>query len=551
MAALAFVISSESSDENVGSPPSRVILFGATLAVISAIHVISSETLVVSPVALVVKATIVAPPIGLRDLIPYSDSDLDSPDDMASPEYISPLPATSLFLCIDSSETSDPSDGLLSQDPYVVVVARWRSKVASCPSLSSEFPIAPVTAPPGIRRRPAILIRPGEVIPFGRPYRTHPNRPRNLLTARKRVGPIPARRLIWRHVSPRSSDHRSSYLNSSSDSSPVHSLSFDTPGQAYYGPSIIDASPRFIYPPVRAPQHSEAFLQWRAGPLSTFYPLTTSESSLGDSSSERSLYLFAHSAGPSCMRCRTPADLVPSSTIVLGSLAPTHDDLLLPRKRFRDSYSSEASMEEDTELGIAEAEVGMELGIGDGIDSGDYVKINPRNVKEDIEEFEAETSAGYTVELGIDPVSAPIVDEKIIEPAGEHSSGSSGTRDCIVRSFKDMPIELDDDVRGIYHHMSEVCIDRIIEIETVQRQLKAGQLIASRERASMVERIESLRLENLKVGAFLGIKRDQVDSIRLHVSHSQEEFCQIRRDRDEVRRRFTRLESFVERRLGF
>ncbi|GKG39605.1 hypothetical protein Tco_0463750, partial [Tanacetum coccineum] len=107
-------------------------------------------------------------------------------------------------------------------------------------------------------------------------------------------------------------------------------------------------------------------LRWRAGPLSTFYPLTTSESSLGDSSSERSLYLFAHSGGPSCIRCRTPSDSVPSSTLVLGSLAPTRDDLLPPRKRFRDSYSSEASIEEDTEIDPIETEVDMELGIGDG-----------------------------------------------------------------------------------------------------------------------------------------------------------------------------------------
>nr|GEZ48388.1 hypothetical protein [Tanacetum cinerariifolium] len=49
-----------------------------------------------------------------------------------------------------------------------------------------------------IRRRPGTHIRPGETIPFGRLYRTHSNRLRKLLTARKRVGPIPARRLAWR-----------------------------------------------------------------------------------------------------------------------------------------------------------------------------------------------------------------------------------------------------------------------------------------------------------------------------------------------------------------
>ncbi|GKG53598.1 hypothetical protein Tco_0554998, partial [Tanacetum coccineum] len=58
----------------------------------------------------------------------------------------------------DSSEAPDSSDGPPSQDPYVVTVARWRSRVTACPSSSSEFPIAPVTAPPRIRQWLAILI---------------------------------------------------------------------------------------------------------------------------------------------------------------------------------------------------------------------------------------------------------------------------------------------------------------------------------------------------------------------------------------------------------
>ncbi|GKF75122.1 hypothetical protein Tco_0224566, partial [Tanacetum coccineum] len=106
-------------------------------------------------------------------------------------------------------------------------------KVIARPLSSSEFPIAPVTALPGIHRRSAILIRPEEAIPFGRPYRTHLNGPRKLLTARKRVGPIPAHRLASKRVSPRSSDHRSSSSSSSSDSSPVHSSGLDVPDQAH------------------------------------------------------------------------------------------------------------------------------------------------------------------------------------------------------------------------------------------------------------------------------------------------------------------------------
>ncbi|GKE65057.1 hypothetical protein Tco_1519218, partial [Tanacetum coccineum] len=78
-------------------------------------------------------------------------------------------------------------------------------------------------------------------------------------------------------------------------------------------------------------------------------------------------------------------DSVPSSTPVMGSLAPTRADLLPPCKRFRDSYSSEASIEEDTEIDPIETEVDMELGIGDGDDVRYHVEIDPIDVKDDTE----------------------------------------------------------------------------------------------------------------------------------------------------------------------
>ncbi|GJT88195.1 hypothetical protein Tco_1069912 [Tanacetum coccineum] len=230
----------------------------------------------------------------------------------------------------------------------------------------------------------------------------------------------------------------------------VHSLGLDALDQAHSGSSTRDVSPRLCYPPTRAPRRSEAFRRWCAAPLSTLYPPTTSESSSGDSS-ERPMHLSSHSAGPS-------------------------------HKRY--SYSSEASIEEDVEVGPTETGVDMELGIGDGDDVGDHV--------------------------GIDPMTAPIVEEEIVEPAGEDSSDSSGTRDGIVRSVEDMPVDLDDAVRDFYHHMFEVRVDRIVEIETAQRRLEADQLIASGDRARMAEIIYSLRLENLKFCAMLDIERDRV-----------------------------------------
>ncbi|GKE72721.1 hypothetical protein Tco_1534762, partial [Tanacetum coccineum] len=381
----------------------------------------------------VVEKTLVTSPIGLCGLVPYSGSDSDSPDEMSSPEHISLLPAISPFLCTDSSEAPDSSNG-----------------------------------PPS-----------------------------------KRVGPLPAHRLASRHASPHSSDQHSSSSSSSSDYSPVHSSGLDASDQAHSRSSTRDVLPRLCYPPRRAPRRSEAFHRWCADPLSTLYPPTTSESSSGDSS-ERPLHLSSHSAGPSRKRCRSSVDYVPSSTPVMGSLASTRADLLLPRKRFRDSYSSEASIEEDAEVGPIETGVDMELGIGDGDDVRDHVEIDPKDVNDDTKE--------------------------IVEPAGEDSSDSSGTRDGIVRSFEDMPIDLNDVVRDFYHYMSEVRIDRIVRIETAQSRLEADQLIASRDRARMAERIYSLRLENLKVCAMLDIERDRVNNLRLHMSLSHEEFRQIRRD---------------------
>ncbi|GKG30171.1 hypothetical protein Tco_0420069, partial [Tanacetum coccineum] len=122
---------------------------------------------VISYAAHVVETTLVASPTRLCSLIPYSDSDSDSPDEMSLLEYISPQLAISPILCTDSSEAPDSSDEPSSQNPYVATVAHWRSRVTARLSSSSEFPIAPVTTSPGIRRRTAILIRPGEAIPFG------------------------------------------------------------------------------------------------------------------------------------------------------------------------------------------------------------------------------------------------------------------------------------------------------------------------------------------------------------------------------------------------
>ncbi|GJT72023.1 hypothetical protein Tco_1031309 [Tanacetum coccineum] len=110
------------------------------------------------------------------------------------------LPAGVLKLDTHSSSKADPSES----SPLPISVAPMIPTAPILPAQSAviapshEFPLAPIDAPTRIRRRRAILIQPGEDIPIGRLYRTHPGGPCRALTARKSVRPLPSHRLALR-----------------------------------------------------------------------------------------------------------------------------------------------------------------------------------------------------------------------------------------------------------------------------------------------------------------------------------------------------------------
>ncbi|GJY31497.1 putative reverse transcriptase domain-containing protein, partial [Tanacetum coccineum] len=425
------------SEESVGSHAPRVILFGTIPAIIPVIPEV--PIVLADPLdAPKVRAVSVTSPARVLDLVDYSSFAFDPSEDSlpSAPE----LPLVLPFLCSDDSEADSESEPA-EQRPesnesltvHDVMVSRWRDRVASRPSSpsgsssndtcapSSEFPVAPVVAPLGIRRRPAILIRPGE--------------------DRHSSPDFTSDSSSFGSSSDSSSDSSSSGSPSDSwsDTSSVHSLGFDASGQTHSGPSTRVASSRSL------------------------------DSSL-------------LSAGPSHKRCRSPTTSVPSSTLVLRPVSPTHADLLSPRKRFRDSYSSENIIEEHMEIGTADAEAVADLDIGDrgrahtevGIGMG--VEIAASYIREDKEEFEAEANAGGTMEIAVDPLVT-----------GGISKSTRG----------DVP-DLEDTIYDIVHYMSEVPLDRITEFETAQRQLEAGQLIASGDRAGLTDRIRRLGRENLR-----------------------------------------------------
>ncbi|GJZ87573.1 putative reverse transcriptase domain-containing protein [Tanacetum coccineum] len=177
----------------VGSHVPRVILFGAIPGIILVIHVIPAQ------VPIVPVDPLVAPKVGAIFV--------------TSPAGLLDL------VDYSSSFDSDPSEDSLPLAPELPLVSPFLCSDDSEADSESE--------------------------------------PAELLTPRKRVGPIPARRLAWRRVSHHSSDR-----------------------QAHSGPLTRVVSPRLVYPPVLTPRHSKEFRHWRSAPLSTPYPPTTSESSL-------------------------------------------------------------------------------------------------------------------------------------------------------------------------------------------------------------------------------------------------------------------------------
>ncbi|GJV75723.1 hypothetical protein Tco_1507307 [Tanacetum coccineum] len=148
-----------------------------------------------------------------------------------------------------------------------------------------------------------MILSPGQPIPHGRPYRYHLNGPVHMMTAKKRVGPLPNYRLAVRP----SADH------SSSDSSSEASSDF----------------------------HSDASSD------------SSSRHSLSDHSSPD---LPSTSAGPSRKRRRSPMTSVPALPFVSEALSPVHADLIPSPKRVTDSgYSADVEAEINECIAYADA----------------------------------------------------------------------------------------------------------------------------------------------------------------------------------------------------
>ncbi|GJX51659.1 putative reverse transcriptase domain-containing protein [Tanacetum coccineum] len=359
MAISVISISSDSSEDSVGTPAGRVILFGTIPTTIpDTTPVITPPATQTDTPVIPTETPIIAPTIppspdytpASPDYSPASDSESDPSEDPSS-DHIPPLPAISPFLSSDDDTTdSDTPD--------------------TPPSPTHGTPFTEITAStqrsPIIPRRRVMILSPGQPIPHGRPYRYHLNGPVHMMTARKRVGPLPTHRLAVRH----SADH------SSSDSSSEASSDF----------------------------HSDASSD------------SSSRHSLSDHSSPD---LPSTSAGPSRKRRRSPTTFVPALPLVSGVLSPAHADLIPSPKRVKDSgYLADVEVD-PREMSLRDdaiVRVSDEPHLEQDIDPEIQAEIDECI---DVDQDKTETGVRGPVEVRVERVTHLVMPEDIPKPAQE------------------------------------------------------------------------------------------------------------------------------------
>nr|GEV55154.1 hypothetical protein [Tanacetum cinerariifolium] len=306
-----------------------------------------------------------------------------------------------------------------------------------------------------------VLVLPGQSIYVGRPYRTQPHGVLKMLTARKRVEPLPTHRLALRY----SADYSSSDHSTSDDSS---------------GDSPSDSS---------------------SATSSNSHPYTSSDSSLRHSSSSHSI-------------SNSPCD---SPTTIFAW--PSHKRR---RKRIRDS-NSVTDFVVSSEEGFV-THVPTNIGLGVDVEDG-YKPYTETNIDPDVQadiddcivfandiaargtnvrvevrtaaEEEAEFSSRGTIEIGVDRVTHLVVSDDTIEPVREDYPDLVSAD----RSLEVMQRGLDVVMKELYDHKVEIPVHKVRVIESVQIDQGYRIVTTSQQSAAMSEMISTLEWDNMRLRA--------------------------------------------------
>ncbi|GKE81164.1 hypothetical protein Tco_1551164 [Tanacetum coccineum] len=255
MAILVISVSSDSSEDSVGTPAGRVILFSTI------------------PTTIPDTTPMITLPTTQTDI-----TDSDTHDTPPSPTHGIPFTETTL-----STQRSPTASGAL--------------------------------------RRRVMVLAPGQPIPHGRPYCYYLNGPVHMMTARKRVGPLPTHRLAVRH----SVDYSSSDYFSSDDSSlsSLSETSSDSPADALSNSASSRSSSDHSLP--ASPSGTRSSHR-----LCSLVPSVHRSSAISERPSHDSSF-----ASHSRKRSRSPVASVPLSSPTLEALSYVRTDLLPSPKRIR------------------------------------------------------------------------------------------------------------------------------------------------------------------------------------------------------------------------
>ncbi|GKC31947.1 hypothetical protein Tco_1039241 [Tanacetum coccineum] len=339
-----------------------------------------------------------------------------------------------------------------------------------------------------------------------------------MMTARKRVGPLPTHRLAVRHSVDYSSLYHFSLDDSSRDSSSSSSSKFSSDSST---DALSDSASSHSFSDYSSPI-----------PLSGMRPshhLCSLVPSIHRSStviSERPSH-DSSSASPSRKRSRSLAASVLLSSPTLGAFSYTQDSFepYVPRETglgvdFIDE-SSESSRHRGTDL-----EMDVEVVRSDGIDIDPEIQaeidecfaytdalrdreIDARVVVEAIDREEIEMGVRGLVDVRVDRVTHPVVPEDIIKPAQE------GAVEVTYKTLGDL-------VQRFHDHTEEIPV-RHVQLERDNRRLRDMMDVASQR-----------------------VARSQRRELRV-----QREIRQIWRFRFYDRMRIARLEACARRHLGY
>ncbi|GKE53522.1 hypothetical protein Tco_1488678, partial [Tanacetum coccineum] len=311
-----------------------------------------------------------------------------------------------------------------------------------------------------------------------------------MMTARKRVGPLPTHRLAMRHsVDYSSSDHFSSddSLRDSS-SSLLSETSLDSSAYALSNPTSSLSSSDHSLPTLSSGmRHSHHLCS--LVPSIHCLSATISDRPSHDSSS----------ASPSCKRSRSLVAYVPLSSLTHGALetglgVDFVDESFEPSRFRGNDLDMDVDVMRSNGIPEIQEEIDERFAYVDALrDRG----IDARVIVEAIDQEEIETGMRGPVEVRVDRVTHPVVANDIHEPAQE------GVVEVTYETLGDL-------VKRFHYHTEEILVRHVHVIESVQRNQGHRIVATGQQSADMLERIGELERDNKRLRDMMDVASQRV-----------------------------------------